>query len=98
MVYTAEKLLNENGDKIPDAMKDELKTKIEAVKSTLNGTDYAAMKARSEELNQAVQKIGASMYQQQQGPDAAGGAGSNPEGGPSASGNPPPRSDRFCAR
>lgn len=86
MVYTAEKLLNENGDKIPDAMKDELKTKIEAVKSTLNGTDYDAMKARSEELNQAVQKIGASMYQQQPGPDAAGGAGSNPESGPSASG------------
>ena len=67
MVYTAEKLLNENGDKIPDAMKDELKTKIEAVKSTLNGTDYDAMKARSEELNQAVQKIGTSMYQQQPG-------------------------------
>ena len=87
MVYTAEKLLNENGDKIPDAMKDELKTKIEAVKSTLNGTDYDAMKARSEELNQAVQKIGASMYQQQPGPDAAGGAGSNPESGPSASGS-----------
>ena len=85
MVYTAEKLLNENGDKIPDAMKDELKTKIEAVKSTLNGTDYDAMKARSEELNQAVQKIGASMYQQQPDPDAAGGAGSNPESGPSAS-------------
>lgn len=63
-VYTAEKLVKENGDKIPEAMKTELNAKTEALKSLLNGTDYDTMKAKSEELQQFIQQIGASMYQQ----------------------------------
>ena len=85
MVYSAEKLMNENGDKIPAAMKDELKSKIDDLKSTLSGTDSAAMKAKTEALSQFVQQIGASMYQQP-GADQGGAAGPQPDGGQSSAG------------
>ena len=85
MVYSAEKLMNENGDKIPAAMKDELKAKIDDLKSTLNGSDTAAMKTKTEALSQFIQQVGASMYQQP-GADQGGNAGPQPDGGQSSAG------------
>ncbi len=86
MVYSAEKLMNENGDKIPAAMKDELKAKIDDLKSTLNGGDTAAMKAKTEALSQFIQQVGASMYQQPGAADQGGNAGSQPDDGQSSAG------------
>lgn len=86
MVYSAEKLLNENGDKIPDAMKEELKTKIEDLKSTLNGSDTAAMKTKTDALSQFIQQVGASMYQQPGASDQGGNAGPQSDGGTSSAG------------
>ncbi len=85
MVYSAEKLMNENGDKIPAAMKDELKAKIDDLKSTLNGSDTAAMKTKTEALSQFIQQVGASMYQQP-GAVLGGNAGPPPAGGQSSAG------------
>lgn len=81
MVYTSEKLMNENGDKIPAALKDELKAKTDALKATLSGTDYDAMKAKTEELNQFVQQVGASMYQQPGADQGTNPGDSQPGGG-----------------
>ena len=86
MVYSAEKLMNENGDKIPAAMKDELKAKIDDLKSTLNGSDTAAMKTKTEALSQFIQQVGASMYQQP-GADQGGSAGPQSDGGQSSAGS-----------
>lgn len=86
MVYTSEKLMNENGDKIPAALKDELKAKTDALKATLSGTDYDAMKAKTEELNQFIQQVGASMYQQP-GADQGPNPGESNPGGGSAGGD-----------
>ncbi|MCS6909771.1 MAG: molecular chaperone DnaK [Anaerolineales bacterium] len=82
-VFTAEKALREGGDKVPADVRSEVEAKVTAVKSALEGKDVAAIKRATEELYQAVQKIGAVMYGQ---PDAGptmgsdGGAGPQPGG------------------
>jgi molecular chaperone DnaK len=81
LVYSAEKLERENGDKISEDSKTRLNDAIKKVRDELAGNDVAAIRQSSDELSQVVQQIGASMYQQP--PDAAnmGGApGSEPEG------------------
>ena len=71
MVYQAEKTLRENKDKIPSDMNTEIEGKIQAVRSALQGTDTAALKQVTQELNEAMQKVGAAIYQQQPPPPGA---------------------------
>jgi molecular chaperone DnaK len=75
--YAAEKALREFGDKVPAEIKTEIETKVAEVKKTAESDDVAAIKAATESLGQSIQKIGASVYEQN---PAAGGseAGSNP--------------------
>ncbi|NMA13452.1 MAG: molecular chaperone DnaK [Chloroflexi bacterium] len=72
-VYSAEKMVADYGDKIPAELKSELESKAAALKGILNGTDYDSMKRQTEELNQVMQKVGSSMYQQPQGEGAPAG-------------------------
>jgi len=75
MVYTAEKMLKEAGDKVSDADKKEVEEKIEALKKLKDGDDVEAIKKAADELSQSAQKVGAAMYQQaQQAGQAASGA------------------------
>lgn len=83
-VYSAEKLLRENADKVPEDMKKQVEDGIAAVKAVKDGEDAAAIKKATEELGQTLQKMGASMYQQ---PPAAG---AGPEGGPAPEGGDVP--------
>src|SRR5258706_5662663 len=87
MAYGAEKALREFGDKVPTEIKSEIDTKIAEVKKVAEGEDVAAIKTATEALGQSIQKIGASVYEQNsptgtsQAP-AEGEAGSNPDAGP----------------
>ncbi|MBI4761418.1 MAG: molecular chaperone DnaK [Chloroflexota bacterium] len=75
-VYAAEKALREFGDKVPAEVKGEVESKVAEVKRAAEGEDAAAIKAATEALGQAVQKIGVSVYEQN--PSAGGGeAGSS---------------------
>ncbi len=65
LAYQAEKLLRDNKDKIPADLNSEAETKIAAVKSALQGTDTAAIKQATDDLNQTMQKIGSAVYGQQ---------------------------------
>ncbi|MHB8087254.1 MAG: molecular chaperone DnaK [Anaerolineaceae bacterium] len=76
-IYTAEKLIKENGDKIPAEIKKEVEDGISEVKAVINNDDSEAMKSATEKLQQTIQKVGASMYQQ---------AGTPPPGGPTEGG------------
>ena len=69
MAYTAEKTLRDNKDKIPDELNKEVEEKVAAVRSTLQGTDMEAVKRASQELSDAMQKVGSTVYQQQPPPD-----------------------------
>ena len=68
MAYTAEKALRDNKDKISDELNKEVEEKVAAVRSTLQGTDLEAVKRASQELSDAMQKVGSAVYQQQPPP------------------------------
>jgi molecular chaperone DnaK len=64
LAYTAEKTLRDQGDKIPADIKKDVDAKIAAVKSALQGRDVSAIRKAMQELSDAMQKVGASVYQQ----------------------------------
>jgi len=80
LAYTAEKTLREQKDKIPSDLNQEVEGRIAAVRSALQGSDIEAIRQTTEELNSAMQKIGAAIYQQQPPPPPPD-AESTPPGG-----------------
>ena len=68
LAYTAEKTLREQKDKIPSDLNQEVESKIQAVRSALQGTDINAVRQATQELSNAMQKIGAAVYGQQPPP------------------------------
>jgi len=72
LAYTAEKTLRDYGDKIPTDVRKEVDTKIAGVKSALQGKDINAIRNAMQELSQAIQKVGASAYQQPGQPPPGG--------------------------
>ena len=68
MVYQAEKFLSENGDKIPEDEKAKVQPAVERLKEALKGEDTAAIKAATDELQQAFFAVSEKMYQQAGGP------------------------------
>jgi len=75
LAYTAEKTLRDYGDKIPADVKQEIESKIANVKSTLQGKDVNFIRNAMQELSQAMQKVGASIYQQPGQPPPGGESG-----------------------
>ena len=90
-IYAAEKLLRENGEKIPAETKKEVEEAIASLRGLMNNEDPAAIRTATEALGQSIQKIGASMYQQQPeaGEQGAPGEQQGQPGADSNSGNPP---------
>ncbi len=76
MVYQAEKTLGEMGDKIPAEDKSKVQSGIDNLKEKLKGEDTAAIKAATEELQQAFYAVSEKLYQQANpqgaGPDMGG--------------------------
>ncbi|MCC6934326.1 MAG: molecular chaperone DnaK [Candidatus Yanofskybacteria bacterium] len=64
LVWTTEKMIADNKDKIAENDKKELEEKIAALKTALQGGDLSAIKAAGDTLGQAAQKVGGSLYQQ----------------------------------
>ncbi len=65
--YAAEKLLKDNEDKVPDDLKEEVNTNIQAVRDALKGEDMAAITAAVTALQASVQKVGEIVYSQSGG-------------------------------
>jgi len=79
--YAAEKALREFGDKVPAEVKSDIEAKVAEVRTAAQGDDLDKIKSTTEALGQAIQKIGASVYEQN--PTAGGGeaaGGSSDEG------------------
>ncbi len=79
LVYTAEKALRDQGDKVPSDLRQQVEGKIAAVRSALQGQDIAYLRRTVQELSEVLQRVGAAVYQQQAGPPPPGGEG--PSGG-----------------
>ena len=81
MVYQCEKIIKENGDKIPEGDKSEIQAKIDALKEALKGDNMDDIKAKKDELTEKFNKVAETMYQAAaaQAQAAQGGAqGPNP--------------------
>ena len=74
LVYSAEKMLADNADNIPDELKQEVEGKIQALKTALEGEDADAIKTATDELNESLQKVGQHVYSAQQAQAGADGA------------------------
>jgi molecular chaperone DnaK len=81
MVYQVDKLLREEGDKVPDEVKSTLEGQANGLRGVLNTADTAELRRRSQELAQTLQQAGAAMYEQ---PDAAPPPGDQPGPAPGA--------------
>jgi molecular chaperone DnaK len=68
LAYTAEKTLREQKEKIPSDLNQEVESKVQAVRSALQGTDTDAIRQATQELSETMQKIGAAVYGQQPPP------------------------------
>ncbi|MFH9083810.1 MULTISPECIES: molecular chaperone DnaK [unclassified Streptomyces] len=63
LVYSTEKLIRENGDKIPADAKSETETALAELKEKLKSEDTAAIRQALDRAAQAAQKIGTAMYE-----------------------------------
>ena len=78
MVYQCEKILKDNGDKIAEADKTEIQSKIDALKEALKGDNMDDIKAKKDALTEKFNKVAEEMYKA-----AAAQAGAQ-QGGPQA--------------
>jgi molecular chaperone DnaK len=61
MIYTAEKAVKDNGDKVDAGIVTDVTEKIDALKKAREGDDLQAIKTSSEELSTSLSKIGEAM-------------------------------------
>jgi molecular chaperone DnaK len=80
MIYQAEKILREQGDKVPANVKSEVESKISSLRAILDSGSTDELRNKAQELGMALQQIGAAMYEQ---------AGPTPPP-PGEGGGPPP--------
>ncbi len=85
LIAVSERTLKDAGDKAPEADKKDAEAKIQALKDIKDKPELDPIKKAMDELNTAIQKVGAAMYQQPAGqPGAQPGAeaGAKSEQGP----------------
>jgi molecular chaperone DnaK len=85
LVYSTEKFLADNDEKIPAEVKDEVQADVDSLKKALEDTSDSAadaIRAGVEKLAQSSQKMGAAMYAAGQGGDADATPGAGPAGAP----------------
>ncbi|GAA1047173.1 molecular chaperone DnaK [Rothia amarae] len=70
--YSIEKLIKENGDKLPEDVKTEVQGDVDAVKAALEGDDDDAVKSAFEKLQQSQTKLGEAIYASAQAEAANG--------------------------
>jgi molecular chaperone DnaK len=74
LLYSTEKFVSENEDKLPADGKERVKTAMGDLRSALEGTDIEDVKARHEALAKASQELGSALYAAQSEAGGAGGA------------------------
>lgn len=80
MIYTAEKTLKDMGDKVKEEDKKAIEEKIKALKDILETGSKEDIEAKTSELSEALQKLGAAAYQQQPADSSQQSAGQTDDG------------------
>ncbi len=79
-VYSAEKMIRDYGDKLPDEAKKVTEEKAEAVRKALEGDNPDDIRRTTDDLVRQIQSLGASMYEDQAAASAAEGEAGPDEG------------------
>jgi len=84
-VFQAEKIIADDGDKIPGDIKSDVETKVQAVKDVLanESAELSEISTASEELQVALQAVGQAVYEANQAAGEEGGE-PGPDGGASS--------------
>lgn len=82
LVYTTEKFLADNGDKIPDEVKTEVSADVDALKAVLENAeaDAESLTTAISKLGESSQKMGAAMYAAAEAESAAAGGSTGATG------------------
>jgi molecular chaperone DnaK len=83
LVYTTEKFLTDNDEKIPGEVKDEVRADVDSLKKALEDTSdeaTSAIESAVAKLAESSQKMGAAMYAAGQAESPAGDAGAADHG------------------
>ena len=84
LVYSSEKLLADNADKVDEELKTDVQGKIDALKAAIAANNTAEMQTATTELNSAMQRLGEVVYSQSA--TTEGGGGETGGGEPGADG------------
>ncbi|GAA2747626.1 molecular chaperone DnaK [Kitasatospora cinereorecta] len=87
LVYSTEKIMRDNPDRIPAEVVTEVEAALADVKEQLKGEDTAALRAATDRAATSAQKIGAAMYAQAGEQGATGSADADSSGAPGAPGS-----------
>jgi len=79
LIYTTEKMLSENGDKLDAEPRAELEAAIEEAKKVAESEDIEVLNQATQDLTQASHKLAEAMYKQAGAEGAAGEPGPTPE-------------------
>src|SRR5579883_2319948 len=80
LVYQAEKSLRDLGDRVPADVRSEVEGKIAALKGAMQGSDVAAMRRGSGDLQRALSRIGERIYGETAGAGVGGAKGAETKG------------------
>jgi molecular chaperone DnaK len=86
LVYTTEKFLKDNEEKVPGDVKTEVEASVSELKEALKGEDTAAIREATEKVSTTAQKLGQALYSQGEGAAAAGAEGAEAGGAEGAEG------------
>ena len=87
LIYTTENLLNEQGEKVPEDLKQEVQGKISTLRSAVQQNDVPGMQTGMNDLSASVQKLGQAVYSAPSDGEEAGSPPSGSDEGPT--GNQP---------
>ena len=88
LIYTSEKTLDELKDQVSEDEKTKVEGLVAELRELIAGDDIDAIKAKSDELSNVIQEIGAKIYQQAQAEaQAQQQAGADPNAGAQDNGN-----------
>ena len=81
LVYSTEKLLQDNADKVPQDLKERVEAKVATLKAAVAANNVAEMQTAMADLNSSLQELGQAVYSQQSAGSTPGDAGMGGGGG-----------------
>jgi molecular chaperone DnaK len=85
LVYSTEKILKDQADKVPQDLKEEVEGKATTLRSAIQQNDVALMQTSMNDLNESVQRLGQAVYSQPAEDSQAEGPEAPTDGGPEGS-------------